>query len=263
MKFTLSGILLLICGVCIAQSRFYQRWHLSKSYNHEYHKFVDERIDTIRGDTSKYFANTDKYIEVSKEGVLLIEGYKLGNCGCEPQSNGYWIERYRNGNLKNQGEYECGRKIGRWIYYFENGQIAKIENFKKTYDKFIMSLPDGSDINNPFYRMSLPEGRYLEYYPNGQLKIEGRYKIIEEFSKTDTVSTFDMDTYEETVKVYEGEFWNAKSKKSGVWNSYAENGEVIKHEKYEVVIDTAIGIRDVESRYIERFLQACEKVKKK
>jgi len=263
MKLTLSGILLLICGVCYAQSNFQPRWHLLKSYAHEYHKYIDERTDTIRGDTSRYFGNTDRYVEISKEGVFLVEGYKLGNCGCEPQSNGYWVERYRNGNLKNQGEYECGRKIGRWIYYFENGQIAKIENFKKPYNKFIMSLPDGSDIKNPFYRMNLPEGRYLEYHPNGKLKVEGRYKIVEEFSKIDTVYTYDMDTYEEIVTVYKGEFWDAKSKKSGIWNFYDENGEVIKQDKYDVVIDKTKGIRDVESRYIERFFEACKDIEKK
>ena len=59
------------------------------------------------------------------------------DCGSE-RPFAYWIERYSNGNLKAQGRYNCKGKIGVWTYYFENGQINKIESKLSPYsDSFI------------------------------------------------------------------------------------------------------------------------------
>ena len=97
----------------------------------------------------------------------------------------------------------------------------------------------------------LLEGPYLEYYSNGQLKIEGKFEIIEEFSTVDTIYTFDAETYEPIKKIVKGEFWIPKSRKSGYWNMYSEKGELISNEYYDLKIWEDDKIRDIESRYWE------------
>ena len=229
-----------------------QKWQITKHNQDTIHEYTFIQIDTINGDTAKYFKKSDRYVEVSKEGITLIDGHKLGGmgtvCGCEPIPHGYWIERYRNGSLKEQGRYFCNRKIGTWISYYQNGRIKKIENYKRPYlEMFTRYEMPWDTLKTKF----LLEGPYLEYYSNGQLKIEGKFEIIEEFSTVDTIYTFDAETYEPIKKIVKGEFWIPKSRKSGYWNMYSEKGELISNEYYDLKIWEDDKIRDIESRYWE------------
>ena len=95
----------------------------------------------------------------------------------------------------------------------------------------------------------LLEGPYLEYHSNGQLKIEGKFEIVEELSTVDTIYTFDSETYEPISNVVKGEFWIPRSRKSGYWNLYSENGELISNEYFELKTWKDDKIRRVESRY--------------
>lgn len=208
------------------------------------------RIDTINGDTAKYFKKSNRYVEINMEGVLIVEGHKIGGmgtlCGCEITPHGYWIERYENGSLKEQGRYSCNRKIGTWISYYENGRIRKIENYKPPYlEMFTRHGLPADTLKTRF----LLEGPYLEYYSNGQLKVDGNFKIVEEFSTVDTIYTFDPETYEVIGNIVNGKFWIPKSKKTGHWNVYAENGELISHHFYELKTWKDDNIRDIETRY--------------
>lgn len=249
MKITISILLILISQIGNAQSIPIKQWHVTKIHRDSIYENVHICIDTIIGDTAKHFIKLGKYVELSKEGRLLVDGYKLGGmgtvCGCEPIPHDYWIERYRNGNLKQQGRYFCNRKIGVWTSYYKNGKIKKIENHERTYMEIFTKQGMPGKLKKGF----LLEGPYLEYYPNGQMKVEGRFEIVEEFTTIDTIFTYDSETYEPIATVVEGEFWIPKSKKSGYWNSYSENGELTSHQYFKLTTWKDNNIRNIEARY--------------
>lgn len=252
MKVTISIILILLTQICNAQITPTKKWHITKFIRDTSLQYYLIKIDTINGDTAKYYKKSDRYVELNKEGIILIDGHKLGGmgtvCGCELKPHGYWIERYQNGNLKEQGQYFCNRKIGNWITYFDNGRIKKIENYKRTYLKMFTRLGMPWDTLKTNF---LLDGPYLEYYPNGQLKIEGKFEIVEELATMDTIYTFDVETYESIPNIVKGEFWIPRSKRLGIWNVYSEKGELISHDIFEIKTWKDDKIRDIESRYWE------------
>lgn len=226
---------------------------------------VLEQVDTVLGDTMRRILSASmRHTLKSKEGVFLIDGHWDGGIGstcggCEVQRHGYWIERYRNGELKAQGRYKCGRKIGIWNYYYENGQLSKVENLAMAYLEVCTRRHFDWDT---LKRHIIHEGPYLEYYSNGQLKTEGAYDMVEVFSTTDTLLTFDMETYEERLEIINGEFWMPQSKKVGVWNYYSESGRLLKHEILKIDW-TDKNIRSLEARYLQVFGDRYQKPEKK
>lgn len=253
MKIIITPILLFVSLAGISQEIPRDRY-LIKTFSDEILGPVWMQIDTVIGDTMVYHLRSGRYVKKSREGVLLIDGHKWGGMtttyGCEPMPHGYWIERYRNGELKEQGRYFCGQKTGTWIHYYENGQISKVENRVEPYLE-MLTRPDNDW--GPLKRYSLLEGPYLEYYPSGQLKIEGTYEIVEEYATTDTIFTANPETYEKIAQIIEGEFWIPRSKKSRVWNYYSENGAILSHEIYAIKTGAGEKIRSIESRYWEIF----------
>ena len=210
------------------------------------------QVDKTNGDSIIHNVVTNRYIKKSVDNILLMEGSKVGgfgsDCGCEPEKHGYFIERFRDGNTKEQGNYFCNVKLGNWIYFHENGQISKIENLVKPYptpfDKFVNNT-------NKFKNIFLRNGPYLEFYPNGKLKTKGSYDIIEEFTTTDTIVTIDYNTYEEIYEISIGEFWFPKSIKSGNWYYYSENGELNRIEENKLNFLDDLSHRRIEDRLFE------------
>lgn len=246
-------VLLLFINTSNLKSQDY--WRTGKTINRDYkdvnHGHIYERIDTTNNDTIRYSRISDRFLIKSSDNVILVDGHMWGGmgtpCGCSPRPYGYWIEKYRNGIYKSQGRYFCEKKVGTWIYYYKNGQISKVEIFKKPYEKFAKELSEVVDtilVKDDYLR----DGAYLEYYSNGQLKTEGTYKIFEEYSKTDTIFEFDIETFKPIIKVIEGDFWIPRSKKVRIWNTYGENGQVLEHKDYPLYPKDK-NIRTIESTY--------------
>jgi hypothetical protein len=259
-------VLLMFINVSNLKSQDY--WRIGKTIKKEYkddnYGQIHERIDTTNNDTIRYTRKSDRYLIKSSDNIILVDGHMWGGmgtpCGCEPTPHGYWIEKYRNGKYKSQGKYFCREKVGTWTYYYENGQISKIESFRKPYEKFakeLNSIVDAILIKNYYLR----DGPYLEYYPNGQLKIEGTYKIFEEYSKTDTIFEFDLETFAPIITVIEGDYWIPRSKKVRTWNFYDENGRILEHEKYPLY-PRGNDIRSIESTYFRLISEFYEELEK-
>lgn len=263
MRFAWIALLLWTSKVAVAQSPANKASLMERYYIYGNREFVEKTIHPVTGDTLWQFMTTGRYLKKSKEGVVLIDGHKWGGmgtrCGCEPREDGYWIERYENGNLKLQGRYDCGHKIGTWTYYHENGQMAKVESLKQPYPEMLTNEV-GWDTLKRYY---LPEGSYLEYYANGQLKVDGMYEIVEAFSATDTLFSFDTITYELKEEIIAGEFWIPRSRKTRVWTYYDENGHITAMESYERSPWRDEKIRPLESRYWEVIGNILKEEKKK
>ena len=86
---------------------------------------------------------------------------------------GKWISYYENGQLWDKGEWRRGERVGPWITYFNDGQLY----FKGE------------------YRNGSPEGPWMTYYQDGRLNAKGNYK---------------------------------NGKRQGAWVSYLEDGTVNK-----------------------------------
>ncbi len=204
------------------------------------------------GDTYYYNSLSQRYVVENKDGEVVVEAQIEGGVGEYCSSNfkphGYWLGRYRSGKIKEMGKYNCGQKQGLWTYFYENGNMKKVEEFHPSYIKLFTKQQFEWDTlsSNDFFKT----GVYQEYYESGQLKVEGNYQLVEVYSDTKSKLSYDPDTFEELKIVLTGEFWVPKSIKVGFWNEYDENGVIIKHEEYKVKYDF-ITIRPIESRYIE------------
>lgn len=105
----------------------------------EYNKFIEKypnsihlkeivkSRDLIEFNLSKVSLNTLKEF-ISKypqseyiPKALTLKDSIINNFEC--------LEYHPNGQLKNKGKYKEGAKIGKWISYFENGQIESISNY--------------------------------------------------------------------------------------------------------------------------------------
>jgi len=210
-------------------------------------------LDTVTSDTIFENHQTGQKIVKSHDNIVLSQGSLFGGmgtpCGCTSKPHGMWIKRYRNGNLKETGEYFCNRKTGTWTYYHENGNIKKIETYQLPYLEFLTEVNESWDtLQNNVYLLS---GLYAEYYENGQLKEEGRYEIVEEFKTVDSLITFHPDTYEDLITTTKGAFWRPKSIKTGFWKYVDETGKHVNIEKYDPPWYTDQHFRPLARRYAE------------
>lgn len=208
-------------------------------------------LDTLTLDTFHWYRGNQERVLVSKEGVELTHGFVFGGmgtkCGCEPEPHGLWIKKYRNGHLKEVGEYECNKKIGTWTYFYDNSNVSLVETYKMPY----------SDISNVFRldtlrnRLPLKSGLYAEYHLNGKRKTEGRYEIVEAFSPSDTVETVNPANYNIEKTIISGSFWHPKSIKVDIWKTFDEKGNVIKTEDYRFISSKNENYRLIINRYLE------------
>jgi hypothetical protein len=203
-------------------------------------------------DTILYDFISGKYRVISSAGILLIDGHGKGGlgteCGCQPMADGSWIEHHPNGKLKAIGSNRCGQKTGRWTTFFDNGNVAKIENYYLVYPDAFTARDTGWDTLPR--RIYMLNGPYLEYYPNGNLKTEGAYMIVEKHSTSQIGFTFDSITYEEKEFTIKGDFWLPATVKNGSWEYYEPNGRIARVEEYLPELD-GIKRRSLADRYRE------------
>ncbi|MBN1970748.1 MAG: TonB family protein [Candidatus Delongbacteria bacterium] len=77
------------------------------------------------------------------------------------ERTGNFIYYYKNGNIKEQGKFESGAKVGCWKGFYENGEIWYIENY----------------INGK------RDGEWIRYHLDGSVHIRLSYKNEELISK--------------------------------------------------------------------------------
>lgn len=227
---------------------------INQSYNDSNNKnnYTKFGIDKQTKDTIKYLPLIQKFQIVTLEGIIITDG-QLTSHGGEQEANGFWIERYRNGNLKEHGNYYTNDKIGTWVYFHDNGNIKKVETLKRPYSTELSEYPrsytfkyEETILSNP----PLKSGYYKEFYENGNLKLEGQFVIMEKFQTRDTIITFNPESYENILNITEGEFWKPKALKTGVWNNFDENGKLVFSKRYYQTKEDKY-LRLIKARYEE------------
>lgn len=111
------------------------------------------------------------------------------------------VKKWDSGSIKSKGTLKCGKEIGKWEHFYEDGSKKSVYQFDRK-DKLT--------------------GKYIEYYKDGQIKTIGYYR---DGKKTGTWST-----YYDNGKV-DSEGYYSNGEKSGKWVEHNSEGKKIK-KKY-------------------------------
>lgn len=185
-------------------------------------------------DSSKFDSKTN-YYTFWRNKTILVEGYINPNKGGSEAEGGLrkgiWVFRYDNGDTLAIGKYDnSGNKIDKWISYYPNQQTKKVENYL-LYDTQLIWDIDSNKTKEVL--KSKKHGEYLEYYENGQIKIQGKYKS--EIIQKDSAYSV---SYQEHWEVPMPMLWRYTkgfiivTKKTGKWFYYDEKGILRKEEDY-------------------------------
>lgn len=140
-----------------------------------------------------------QYMEYNVDGQLIVEVMYQDNFPNGP------FRRYSIANiLGEQGEFNKGRKTGKWIayfpgtriieseksydangskmgewkFYYENKRLARVEKYENsvpvgTWEEF---FSNNNLAKRKTYELGMPVGEYLEYHSNGKISVTGKYE---------------------------------------------------------------------------------------
>jgi antitoxin component YwqK of YwqJK toxin-antitoxin module len=138
---------------------------------------LSHNIYLTRGEENKDTKSTshnmlvEKYPNGGMKGKGLVCDDNKGNYHKE----GKWTFWYENGKVKEEGEFEKGKKSGEWtIYDCEGKRIVKgtYNNDAKT-GKWIFFNSEGNVCEELEYKDNLKNGIYRAFYDSGKKKEEG------------------------------------------------------------------------------------------
>ena len=93
-----------------------------------------------------------KFTDVPFTGEI-DEGWERGNFK-KGRKEGKWVSYFENGQLFYKGDLKNGMKEGKWVFYFTNGQLARKGEYKN----------------------GVEEGMWVFYQSNGQVLHKGNFK---------------------------------------------------------------------------------------
>lgn len=188
------------------------------------------------------------YLEYSPYGQLIIETTYKNN-----KTNGVF-KRYSFGNtLQQLGEYELGKRVGKWVsyypetniiesesyydergnktgtwtYYYENRRVARIERYENDIAVGIWEefFPNRSLSKRQTYDLGVPVGEYIEYHQNGEISVSGQYN---NGAKTGLWKNFYPDGRVYSIGEYHLDL------KSGNWKYFNKIGILIAEGDYNL-----------------------------
>ena len=88
------------------------------------------------------------------------------------------VKYYESGKKEMEGEFENGRKSGKWTSWFENGQKQSEGFFKEDLrdGKALVYRENGFTYYEGYYSMGRPHGTWIFYDPNGKRIKEAHYE---------------------------------------------------------------------------------------
>lgn len=154
--------------------------------------------------------------------------------------HGKMVSFYESGKIISEGEYELNEPVGIWKYYFEDGKIKMLANFKNSKEGYWQYFyengnikQEGKIINNK------QEGAWKYFFENGNLKSEGTYKagikdgdwnyffedgnIKAEANYSEGNGYYKEYFFNGSIKM-EGETVNNQSE--GIWKYYYQSGKL-------------------------------------
>ncbi|PCJ85989.1 MAG: hypothetical protein COA57_06890 [Flavobacteriales bacterium] len=169
--------------------------------------------------------------EYSKEGeiinsIIYSEGNKMGEGILNKQSvkQGDWKEYYLDGQLRAEGKYDNGLRIGRWVFYHSNGKVEQEGVFisgERPIRLWKWYYPSGHLLREENFHMGMEEGQLIEYSDSGKVITKGEYLGGEK----EGIWFYEMGDHRE-----EGEY--RAGRKEGIWKHYYRNGKLSFEGKF-------------------------------
>jgi antitoxin component YwqK of YwqJK toxin-antitoxin module len=94
------------------------------------------------------------------------------------QQEGDWKEFYENGDLKDEGKYENGIKVGDWKYLFHDGkkfETGKYDKKGKQTGTWLWYFEDGNLRRSSSFSRGQEDGDFAEYNDSGKIITRGEY----------------------------------------------------------------------------------------
>jgi antitoxin component YwqK of YwqJK toxin-antitoxin module len=143
-----------------------------------------------------------------------------------------------------------GKKQGEWKTYYENGQVAKIENYLNDTlnGQLIYFNNKGKIKGKQFYRMGVKVDSSKMYFSNGKANLEewkdssgntqGLFKVYHTNGQLSQVGYMKDNYLDDTCKTFFDngqlktvEFYKNR-KKEGTWQYFSKKGNLIRTEIY-------------------------------
>ena len=212
-----------------------------------------------------YLSLLKKFIISYSSLLILLVGFSVDNFAQEINPNGKNVFYYENGRIASEGLFKNGLPQGIWKSYYEDGTLKSIGNKKaglsdsiwvffdeegrkrKVYDyandkkngcaTFIDT--NGHVIKEMFYLNDISQGERLEYYPDGSLKsvvemVDGKeVGLLLEYNEKGIVITEAIYDNGYLKDLNEYNRYDDEGKKTGVWRTYFNNGEIASEIVYK------------------------------
>ncbi len=146
--------------------------------------------------------------KITGEGIIDDEGVK----------DGPWKEYYEDGQLRAEGLYNLGNRIGRWRFYHQTGGLEQEGNFNdqgKPEGPWKWFHENGNVFREEAYRNGKLDGLFTEYTDDGKVVVQGEYVdgLEEGFWKYEYGDTREEGTYRSGMR-------------NGEWKAYYDNGQL-------------------------------------
>ncbi|MBN8693058.1 MAG: hypothetical protein J0L69_07655 [Bacteroidetes bacterium] len=174
---------------------------------------------------------------------------------------------HSNGQIDTEGKYDkagedlgywTGYNVGKWVWYYENGQIKEIQHYvdsigakekvriaeyraaKHTRPDFPIDTSftfdkNGNKVSEFIYKDYMLV-KSVKYFANGKVKEVLNYNNFHQGYCSQNPSYYIkggqyLEYYENGNKKTEGNYLN--NEKEGEWLSWSDNGQLVKKEKYK------------------------------
>ncbi|MFT4061627.1 MAG: hypothetical protein QM642_04635 [Edaphocola sp.] len=200
------------CSVAQNQSRLYEVYFSKPDRMKPDEEHGGYSFDV--GDSLKVYMSDDGYYKLMLKNGTVVEEGDTDEGDNSFARHGNWSSYYRNGKLKENGNYYLDKPYGHWSFYDESGQPASEMEI----------VPIVAEDGNTAYCKA---GREVLYFPNGKIK-EERYHKAEPYDAQERVKVEDPETGKEVWKTVKVKAY--KPKPFGTWVVYAADGTVEKRE---------------------------------
>ena len=152
--------------------------------------------------------------EVYEDGVLVGTGIY----DASGKQQGHWKEFHDTGELKAEGDYKDGMKVGQWTYYYADGkidQVGKYDDKGRPVGEWKWYYDNGQLLRDETYSDGLRNGTMTEYDDKGNIITQGDY--LDGLKEGHWF--FQVDDYREEGDYVAGE-------RNGTWvHTYTSNGK--------------------------------------
>lgn len=165
----------------------------------------------IRRDYAENGRVTSSFIykdgKITGEGIIDDEGVK----------DGPWKEFYSDGQLRSEGSYRNGKKIGKWRFYHPNSNLEQEGNFNNQGNAdgiWKWYYDNNSLMREESYMNGKQEGLFTEYDENGRIIVQGEY-----------VDGLEEGLWKYQLGDHREEGYYRGGMRSGEWKYYYDEGQ--------------------------------------